>query len=274
MSRGAASGLYSRGGPAGTDNNLESGGGSGTISGSIASTQVAYGAGADEIKGEAAFSYTEGSDLLEVGNVRVGSGAIGSPSLSFDGDPDTGMYSDAADEMSFVCNGELFLRMVENGNGQNQLRVKRAGGVNDPIIVSEDDPDTGIGWSNSNEVWIYTAGTERTRWTAAGRLAQSPKGSIAAPSITLLSDNDTGLFWGDADEIGISAGNGQRLLATADGLQIGGTLSLGSGSGVVGLNNATTAPTSNPTGGGILYAEGGALKWRGSSGTITTIAPA
>jgi hypothetical protein len=35
-----------------------------------------------------------------------------------------------------------------------------------------------------------------------------------------------------------------------------------------------TAPTANLTGGGILYVEAGALKYRGSSGTITTIGPA
>jgi hypothetical protein len=35
-----------------------------------------------------------------------------------------------------------------------------------------------------------------------------------------------------------------------------------------------TAPTTNLTGGGILYVEAGALKYRGSSGTITTIGPA
>lgn len=36
----------------------------------------------------------------------------------------------------------------------------------------------------------------------------------------------------------------------------------------------TTAPTSNQTGGGILYVENGALKFRGSAGTVTVIAPA
>ena len=35
-----------------------------------------------------------------------------------------------------------------------------------------------------------------------------------------------------------------------------------------------TAPTANLAGGGILYVEAGALKYRGSSGTITTIGPA
>lgn len=38
--------------------------------------------------------------------------------------------------------------------------------------------------------------------------------------------------------------------------------------------NAGTVPSANPVGGGYLYVEGGALKWRGSSGTITTIAAA
>jgi hypothetical protein len=33
-------------------------------------------------------------------------------------------------------------------------------------------------------------------------------------------------------------------------------------------------PTTNTTGGGLLYVESGALKYRGSSGTVTTIANA
>jgi len=50
--------------------------------------------------------------------------------------------------------------------------------------------------------------------------------------------------------------------------------SYGGGSGVLFVGNATTVPTTNPTGGGILYVEAGALKYRGSSGTVTTIANA
>ena len=48
----------------------------------------------------------------------------------------------------------------------------------------------------------------------------------------------------------------------------------GSGVGVFGIKDRTTAPTGNMTGGGILYSESGALKWRGSSGTVTELAPA
>jgi hypothetical protein len=59
-------------------------------------------------------------------------------------------------------------------------------------------------------------------------------------------------------------------------LQLGATTAdLGGSAGaVISMKNATTAPTTNPTGGGILFVSGGALKYRGSSGTVTTLAPA
>jgi hypothetical protein len=56
-------------------------------------------------------------------------------------------------------------------------------------------------------------------------------------------------------------------------LQVGSAAStLGGGFGVLGMHNADTAPTTNPTNGGVLFVENGALKYRGSSGTVTTIA--
>ena len=68
---------------------------------------------------------------------------------------------------------------------------------------------------------------------------------------------------------------GSALAAGRQTLCLGNYNALGSnGRGDIALTNAQTIPTVNPTGGGLLYAEAGALKWRGSSGTITTIAPA
>lgn len=50
--------------------------------------------------------------------------------------------------------------------------------------------------------------------------------------------------------------------------------SYGLGTHVVFIANSTATPTANPSGGGILYVENGALKYRGSSGTVTTLGPA
>jgi len=64
-----------------------------------------------------------------------------------------------------------------------------------------------------------------------------------------------------------------ELYLSGINLSVGGAGSYGGGLGVLGLKDAT-APTSNPTGGGVMYSQAGALKWRGSAGTITTIAVA
>jgi hypothetical protein len=52
------------------------------------------------------------------------------------------------------------------------------------------------------------------------------------------------------------------------------TSQFGGGQGVIAIANASVAPTVNPAGAGILYTEDGALKYRGSNGTVTVIAPA
>jgi hypothetical protein len=52
------------------------------------------------------------------------------------------------------------------------------------------------------------------------------------------------------------------------------TSQFGGGHGVMAIANAAVAPSVNPAGGGILYVENGALKYRGTNGTVTVVAPA
>ena len=95
-----------------------------------------------------------------------------------------------------------------------------------------------------------------------------------------VSPSGSGKFVGGLD---LSGGNGTIVggggltcitLGANRNIQLGSaTGNYGGGQVVVGISNATTVPTTNPTGGGIIYAEGGALKYRGSSGGVNTIAP-
>ena len=83
---------------------------------------------------------------------------------------------------------------------------------------------------------------------------------------------------GSAYFITLQNSSGQNVLRAESSRNLtiltGGVGSFGGGSGVMFIANATTVPTTNPSGGGLIYVEGGALKYRGSSGTVTTIAPA
>ena len=72
---------------------------------------------------------------------------------------------------------------------------------------------------------------------------------------------------------------GQRFLPLVGG-SLSGNLGVsssdfGSGTGsIISIANASSIPSTNPTGAGVLYVESGALKYRGSSGTITTLGSA
>lgn len=81
----------------------------------------------------------------------------------------------------------------------------------------------------------------------------------------------------DASEVSLHL-NDQRTLqpfaVLSGNVGIGTTNQFGGGIKVVGLANAVTVPTSDPTGGGVIYVENGALKYRGSSGTTTVLGPA
>lgn len=57
---------------------------------------------------------------------------------------------------------------------------------------------------------------------------------------------------------------------STDNIGIGTTDYASGTGGVIAIVNAT-APSGTPTGGGVLYVEAGALKYKGSSGTVTTL---
>jgi hypothetical protein len=94
----------------------------------------------------------------------------------------------------------------------------------------------------------------------------------------LTADQILQIFTTGTKDIVIGAGTTEALTVNAAGPNIGhfATSSTNYQSMVKGMfvANATSLPTGNPVGGGFFFADAGALKWRGSSGTVTTIAPA
>jgi hypothetical protein len=92
---------------------------------------------------------------------------------------------------------------------------------------------------------------------------------IGAAGAVFRQDN-AGTTWMTVDSSG-NVNFAQGNVEAAHNLSINGAGSFGGGSGVISIINATTTPTSNPTGGGILYTTAGALHYLGSSGTNTTV---
>lgn len=65
---------------------------------------------------------------------------------------------------------------------------------------------------------------------------------------------------------------GAAFCTTSGFVNIGGNVGTNAVAKTLVINNVGTAPSANPSGGGFLYVDAGALKYRGSSGTVTTVA--
>lgn len=85
-----------------------------------------------------------------------------------------------------------------------------------------------------------------------------------------------GVILTGAKTIHIGAGAARAMVRVSENLALGVTAadSFAGGKGIIFIANAQTAPSETPTGGGIFFTEAGALKYKGSAGTVTTIAPA
>ena len=100
--------------------------------------------------------------------------------------------------------------------------------------------------------WQNDGGTVKAQIQSGGNFVNDS--NIKTPAL-LDTGTTTAINFGATRNVGLFAASG----------------SFGGGAGVLNIANAATAPTSNPTGGGILYVDTGALKYRGTSGSAATI---
>lgn len=99
---------------------------------------------------------------------------------------------------------------------------------------------------------------------------------VPTPFVCQMKINSDGSYAvGASINNGPGSISGATFVVTSTGnLGLNTVTEFGSGGGVIGLHNASTIPTTNPSGGGVLFTSSGALCYRGSAGTVTVIAPA
>lgn len=161
-----------------------------------------------------------------------------------------GMYLPAANTVAISTNGSEAVRISPSQQislGTTSTSVG-AGGSSPPKVVMANGTNGAVEWLNASSA----IGARVQKWT----------------------DNN---FYHDTYEgAHVWRGSGFVELFRSDqsgNLMVGMSTAATSSAKTLHLANGT-APTANPTGGGVLYVEAGALKYRGSSGTVTTIANA
>jgi hypothetical protein len=99
-------------------------------------------------------------------SVTNGLGAVGTPSYTFTGDTNTGMWSPSADAIAFSTAGAERMRVSDAGNIGIGATVPGATGIAPFVAIGANN--AGIGSASANNIAIVTANTERMRITNAG----------------------------------------------------------------------------------------------------------
>jgi hypothetical protein len=138
---------------------------------------------------------------------------------------------------------------------QPVLRIKQAGERGGAASIRIDDPNPDIEFvetphdPNDPAKGKYEIAVQADRLQINGRQADNTR----FETIVVLTR--------------LAAGGNMGIRATKN-------KDFGGGQGVIAIANASVVPTVDPPEGGILYVEDGALKYRGSHGTVTELAPA
>lgn len=222
--------------------------------------------------------------------------------------------ADSANKFALKSNAALFaaLEAANGGNGDMQIKLNKETAADTGSILfqtgfsgraefglaGDDDfhikvsPD-GVAWKDAvfinkttGQIGIGTAAPVKALDVSAAdgnvfRIGRPNTGNfdwlvsgVGGDSATLLFDGAQALSGFLFRTGNAAAADTDAFFIRSDGSIGIGTTSFGtSAAKVVGIANGT-APTASPAGMGQLYVEAGALKYRGSSGTVTVLAPA
>jgi hypothetical protein len=162
---------------------------------------------------------------------------------------------------AFTDSGQLSFTIALSGVRSEAMRITTGGNVLIDTTTAVQRLTIGSALSTSSGINLRTTQTD---------FSITPSNS-AAGGVTIATSWVSG---GQGPLIFTNSSGETMRISSGGNVGIGTTDQFGTGTRVIGLANATANPSTNPTGGGVLYADAGALKWRGSSGTVTTIANA
>lgn len=218
----------------------------------------------------------------------------------------TGTLSLATDETAAIIYYTSSTAEVFSGGGSgiggstgstdnSILRADGTGGAtlqNSPVTVADDGTITSNGTSTSLDLFLTPSSGNSLNLTATStnhNMIGGNAGSYFAflgQSSTVGGTKGTDLVFRTGAGTTGNTSSGDMYFEINNISGSGSYGNFGFGTGILGsvsyqgmqrgifIENAVAVPTGNPTGGGFLYVEAGALKYRGSSGTVTTIGAA
>ncbi len=146
----------------------------------------------------------------------LGAGVVGAPTYSFTGDPDTGVFNSAADQLSLSAGAKEIARCQEVV-GAEQFIVSPGFVENNPALpaLAFGNGDTGFFESVDNTLQVSVGGVASFQWagtifranTGLGAAMQNESASATNPTlIPSVQDQDSGIGSNAVDQVSIIGG--------------------------------------------------------------------
>jgi hypothetical protein len=144
-------------------------------------------------------------------------GAAATPGISFNADPDTGIWRSGANLIDFTTGGTNRMELASTGLTMAVPLLVQDGLVATPSITFAADTDTGFYRTGGGTVGYTSNGVLKTFFDAAVNISD---GLVGSPSLTFISDPDTGLYHSAANEISVSTGGTAKVIIGTSAVQI------------------------------------------------------
>ena len=241
---------------------------------------------------------SSGNISLTTGTVQVPLGSAGSPSFTFNGDLDTGIYSPGANQIAFVCSAgvEMLITPTEINIANNNLELSTGVFISPasiaPTYTFSGDLDTGMYSPGGNQVAIGCGGVQEVLLTntemtmATNNLSltagsyRAPLGSILSASYTFNGNTNTGLYSSGANQVAITCAGAQEMSISSTELTIptnnlvltSGSIRLPTTGGTIGnLNYYEENFTSTTAGPAALTVNVNAITYASRIGNMITV---
>jgi hypothetical protein len=157
--------------------------------------------------------------------------------------------------------------------------TQSGGGTNYGIYVTGADAGKGI-YVAGGGLTVASGSTAVQAFSATTGTFSDNVSVVATKKVALNAGLTSYIYEGSAGVVTVNAASGIVLnvgsfvgFNITDRIAIGTMSTTNSSAGNLAITSSS-APSGNPTGGGFLWVEAGALKYRGTSGTVTTLGPA
>lgn len=151
--------------------------------------------------------------------IRSSTGTTFSPSYSFSGDTDTGMYTPLEGHIGLSTNGSTIVLisnsgMVVDGDVRSVTSTVDQRGATNPGYTFNGDSDTGVYSPEADVIAMSAGGVEGIRITSTSVIAEQNllirDGTEASPGLAFKNSPDSGLFF-DGSKIGFSFGGVEKF---------------------------------------------------------------